>query len=131
MASGLGFALVIALAVAGALLLFAVHLGARPTGALETRASEALRELEPRGGRHRFSVRLFEVAALTSVWVTATGALVLWAPVASSLSTLGTAAVLGVALSATVTTWWAWRRGALRPPRGPSALERESSGAEL
>lgn len=131
MASGLGFLLVAALTLVGAALLFGLHRLARPTGALESRASEALRELEPRGGRQRFSVRLFEVAVLTAAWVAATGALALWVPVASSLPLAGTLVAMSVVISLAVATWWAWRRGALRPPRGPSVLEREGLGEEL
>jgi hypothetical protein len=98
---------VIVLIVAG--LVVILHRVLRPTE-MNARSATALRELEPRGGRHRFHVRLFEVIVLASVSITGLGVLFFAAAVPDVdpvyLSVGGGALVLAV--------WWAWRRGVLR-----------------
>jgi hypothetical protein len=114
-----GYLFVCALVLLGAGAAALVHLVARPKGQGRLRASDALRELEPRGGRQRFSVRVFEVAALGTLWVCVTGAvLLLLAATPEPTNRVG--GVLGVGvLAVAVATWWAWRRGALRSARAP------------
>lgn len=96
-----------------------VHFVSRPRGEASWRASDALRDLEPRGGRQRFSVRLFEAAVLGALWVSLTGAVVLLVPAAPALGSVGRLAAIVAPLAIAVATWWAWRRGALRSPRAP------------
>ena len=95
-----------------------LHVVARPkskSGA-QTAGASALMDLEPRGGRHRFSLRHFEVALLLSLWWTALGALLLFVPQSRSLSPRALT-VLGTSLVAVLfASWWLWRRGALRSP---------------
>lgn len=96
-----------------------VHVASRPKGGVPWRASDALRELEPRGGRQRFSVRLFEAAVLGALWVSLTGAVLLLVPAAAGLGSVGRLTAMVASLTVAVATWWAWRRGALRSPRAP------------
>ena len=111
--------------VGAALLLGGIHRAIRARE-LNARSATALRELEPRGGRHRFHVRLFEVIALASAATSGLGVLFMFAAAPraesphASLSVVGGGALL-------VAVWWAWRRGTLRaveaepahePPRG-------------
>lgn len=118
-------ALVLALAAAAAL----VHVVSRTRGEASWRASDALRDLEPRGGRQRFSVRLFEAAVLGALWVALTGAVVLLVPAAPALGGVGRLAAIVAPLAVAVATWWAWRRGALRSPRAPR-LSSDDGGGE-
>lgn len=99
----------VAFVLAGAALLGGLHrlLRARQ---IHARSATALRELEPRGGRHRFHVRLFEVMALSSAGTAGLGALLLFAAAPGADPTLPV--VGGGALL--VAVWWAWRRGTLR-----------------
>lgn len=97
-----------------------VHLVMRPRAGSPYGASDALRELEPRGGRQRFSVRLFEAAVLGALWVALTGAVVLLVPAAPALGSVGRLAATLASVTVAVATWWAWRRGALRSPRAPT-----------
>lgn len=108
-------ALVLAAAATGAL----IHVVSRPRGEPTWRASDALRELEPRGGRQRFSVRLFEAAVLCALWVALAGAVVLLVPAAPALTGVGRLSAIVGPLAIALATWWAWRRGALRSPRAP------------
>lgn len=114
-----GYVFVCALVLLGAAAAALVHVVARPRGGGRLRASDALRELEPRGGRQRFSVRVFEIAALGLLWVAATGAVLLLLPAAPETAAPMRVAVGIGALGVAVATWWAWRRGALRSPRAP------------
>lgn len=106
-----GFMVLLVVGAAG--LLGAIHRGLRPTE-LDARSATALRELEPRGGRHRFHVRLFEVVAMASAGIAGEGALfVLLVARDDGQQPAGRAALLG-GLALLVAFWWAWRRGALR-----------------
>lgn len=93
-----------------------VHLVTRERRTPVVRATDALKPFEPRGGRQRFSVRLFEVAALASTWVLTLGVLGLWVSGSGGMSPRAVlfASVFGGSL--VVATWWAWRRGVLRGP---------------
>lgn len=115
----LGYLFLCALVLAAAGAAAAVHVASRPRGDPSWRASDALRDLEPRGGRQRFSVRLFEAAVLGVLWVALTGAVLLLVPAAPGLGGLGRLTAILAPLAITVATWWAWRRGALRSPRAP------------
>lgn len=100
---------VVAFVLAGAGLLGGLHrlLRARQ---IHARSATALRELEPRGGRHRFHARLFEVIALASATIAALGALLVFASAPGAepfLPLVGGGGLL-------VAVWWAWRRGTLR-----------------
>jgi hypothetical protein len=89
-----------------------VHVAVRP-GPRTGDASDALRELEPRGGRHRFHTRMFEVALLGCAWFATLAVL----GVASLSPTgLGTPLVVTAASLVLGATWWAWRRGVFRAP---------------
>lgn len=125
----LGYLFLCALVLLGAGAAALVHLASRPRGGSSWPASDALRELEPRGGRQRFSVRLFEAAVLGALWVSLTGAVLLLVPTTPELGSVGkmTAAVTSLAIA--VATWWAWRRGALRSPRAPR-LSGDDGGSE-
>lgn len=118
-ALGYLFVCLVTLAAAGAAMV--VHLLTRRVNGNPFRASDALRDLEPRGGRQRFSVRLYEAALLGAIWLTCLGV-----PAASSApraqGSLARLTVLFVPVAiAALTTWWLWRRGALRSPRAPKA----------
>lgn len=117
MTSGLGFLLIVLFAFLGAAVLYGIHRVARPHADTGKPVSDALRELEPRGGRHRYSVRLFEAMMLVTIWLTGLAALTLWAPIAkqSSASGFGAAATLAAVLL--LITWWSWRRGTFRTPQ--------------
>jgi hypothetical protein len=114
-----GFVFVAAFVALAAVGAAAIHLFARSKGEEAARVSDALRELEPRGGRQRFSVRLFEAAVLGCVWVALSGAVLVLLPAAGRLSTVARASAFVIAGATAVATWWAWRRGALRSPRSP------------
>ena len=103
----------LALLVVGAASVAAiVHLAVRPPLRV-SEASTALRELEPRGGRHRFHTRMFEVALLGCAWFATLGVL----GVASLAPTgLGTPLVVTASSLVLGATWWAWRRGVFRAP---------------
>jgi hypothetical protein len=108
--------------VAGFVVLFAatavlLHVLGRPSEAPEVRVSDALSDLEPRGGRQRFSVRLFEVSVLGAAWVLLSGVLVLVVPTVENIGPVGRLCVAVMATSVPFVTWWAWRRGVLRSPR--------------
>ena len=102
-------------------LVVALHRALRPTE-MNARSATALRELEPRGGRHRFHVRLFEVVTLASVSISGLGVLFFTASVPLEpkqdrfLITVGGGALV-------LAAWWAWRRGVFR------AVEAEPKGA--
>jgi hypothetical protein len=115
----LGFVFVAGFVVLATIIGAGVHLFARSKGVRHTRASDALRELEPRGGRQRFSVRMLEAAVLGCVWVALSGAVLVLLPAAGRLSTVARSAAFIIAGATAVATWWAWRRGALRSPRSP------------
>lgn len=117
MTSGLGFLLIILFASLGAALLYGVHRLARPSAGAHQPVSDALRELEPRGGRHRYSVRLFESMMLVTIWLTGLAALTLWAPIAKQSSATGFGAAATLATVLLLITWWSWRRGTFRTPQ--------------
>ncbi len=96
-----------------------VHLATRPKAMPTVRDTDALRLFEPRGGRQRFSVRLFEAGALAAVWILASSVLtlLLYADQLSPRARLFVS-VFGGALA--VGTWWTWRRGAFRGPPAPT-----------
>ncbi len=100
-----------------------LHVLLRPADAERARASAALVELEPRGGRHRFHARLFEVAALVSVASTGIMVLALWTAVSSRLSTVGRGAAAVAAAALVASVWWAWRRGSLRAAGADEPLD--------
>ncbi len=125
----LGYLFLCVLVLLGAGAAALVHVVSRPRGSGGWRASDALRELEPRGGRQRFSVRLFEAAVLGALWVTLTGAVLLLVPAAPSLGSVGRLAAIVAPLAVAAATWWAWRRGALRSPRAPR-LSGDDGGRE-
>jgi hypothetical protein len=102
-------AFVTALVVGVALVLGAFHVLIRPRE-INARSATALRELEPRGGRHRFHVRLFEVVALACACTAAIGVLLVFAAAPEAEAALP---IIGGG-SMLVAVWWAWRRGALR-----------------
>lgn len=102
-------AFVAALVAGAAAAAWGVHLVVRPRD-LQARSATALRELEPRGGRHRFHVRLVEQLVLAAAFASGSGAAL---ALAGATSRPGPAVALGVA-SLAVALWWAWRRGALR-----------------
>lgn len=109
--------------IATAILLAAAHRVLRPHE-MNARSATALRELEPRGGRHRFHVRLFEVIALSCACMTALGVLFVAAATPGDASTFPGPMVLAIGGAAiVVAVWWAWRRGALR------AVETDASHA--
>jgi hypothetical protein len=105
--SSVAFVTAIVVVVAGAFV--ALHRALRPKE-MNARSATALRELEPRGGRHRFHVRLFEVTALASACIGGLGVLLLFAAAPSSHAAIP---VVGGG-SLLVSVWWVWRRGALR-----------------
>jgi hypothetical protein len=110
--AGIGFVALFVLVGAGVVAL--LHARLRPEDPPAARASGALRSLEPRGGRHRFHARLFEVACLAAAWTTAIAVLGLWTQAAERLTSTGRAAAATAAIALATATWWAWRRGALR-----------------
>jgi hypothetical protein len=89
---------------------------------MNARSATALRELEPRGGRHRFHVRLFEVTALASASMTALGVLLIAAATPAAEPTV--LAIGGGAIA--VAVWWAWRRGTLRAVEADATIATES-----
>jgi hypothetical protein len=89
-----------------------VHLATRPKAMPTVRDTDALRLFEPRGGRQRFSVRLFEAGALAAVWILASSVLTLLLYADQLVSVFGGALAVG--------TWWTWRRGAFRGPPAPT-----------
>lgn len=125
----LGYLFLCALVLAAAGAAAVARALGRPRGEPTWRASDALRELEPRGGRQRFSVRLFEAAVLGALWVALTGAVVLLVPSAPALGGVGRLTAIVAPLTIAVATWWAWRRGALRSPRAPR-LSGDDGGSE-
>lgn len=129
MASGVFFWGIIGLTLSMAGLFYALHRFARPDGSVAQKASDALRELEPRGGRHRFSLRLFEIAVLSALWVSAAGLLWLWSAAAHSLPPVADAALGMGTVSVGVLTWWSWRRGVLRPAQTLDHPARGQGGA--
>lgn len=92
----------------------ALHRGLRPARRDEGSISVALRNLEPKSGRQRFSVQLFEVALLGGAWSVGAVFIALWASLPQTkendVATIGIVAVVVSLLSG---TWWSWRRGAL------------------
>ena len=98
------------------------HRALRPKE-MNARSATALRELEPRGGRHRFHVRLFEVIALSCACMTALGVLVVAAATPLGAGVEPTVLIIG-GTAVVVAVWWAWRRGALR------AVEADSPNAD-
>jgi len=127
-AQAAGFLYVVAIVALSAGVMALVHLLVRSRAESLRRASDALRELEPRGGRQRFSVRLFEAALLGCSWVSVTGALLVLLPAAGDLTGLGRLSIFVITGSIAVATWWAWRRGALRSPRSPSMQLDDEAG---
>jgi hypothetical protein len=90
-------------------LAFALHTALRPKE-MRARSATALRELEPRGGRHRFHVRLLESFVIASALASGTGALL-----TLTASTRSLPLPIGFGLAAlAISLWWAWRRGSLR-----------------
>lgn len=126
-AQAAGFLYVVAIVALGAGGVAVVHLLVRARTESLRRASDALRELEPRGGRQRFSVRLFEAALLGCLWVSLTGAALVLLP-AGELTALGRLTTFAITGSGGVATWWAWRRGALRSPRSPPMQMEDEAG---
>jgi hypothetical protein len=104
------------LAIVGFVVLF-LHRALRPN-AIRARSATALRELEPRGGRHRFHTRTFEQMLLAGATMVGSGVLLIVAATPGRLSGLIACGAGALACSA----WWAWRRGVLRDmethPRG-------------
>ncbi|MFZ9886519.1 MAG: hypothetical protein ACO3JL_03360 [Myxococcota bacterium] len=127
MEPALGYLLVCLVTLAAAGAATVVHFLTRRVNGSPFRASDALREFEPRGGRQRFSVRLYEAALLGAIWLTCLGV-----PAASPMPR-GTATLAQLCLFvapvgvASLVTWWLWRRGALRSPRAPKAQLREEN----
>jgi hypothetical protein len=116
------------LVVGAAAVVGLLHRALRPKE-INARSATALRELEPRGGRHRFHVRLFEVIALAAACTAAVGVLLLFAAAPDARPEMPV--VGGGALLAAI--WWAWRRGALRaveaePPLPGSVAEGDVDG---
>jgi hypothetical protein len=97
------------LVLGGAGFAWGVHVLVRPRD-LQARSATALRELEPRGGRHRIHVRLVELIVLASVFASGTGAVL---ALAGAAAPIGLPVVVG-GLSLWLSLWWAWRRGSLR-----------------
>lgn len=123
-----GFLFVVLLVAGAAGLAGLVHVLVRSRTEEGHRVSDALRELEPRGGRQRFSVRLFEAALLGCVWVALSGAVLVLGPAADTLTGAGRLAAAIIAGATAVATWWAWRRGALRSPRSPPMSASDEGG---
>jgi hypothetical protein len=105
----------------GAGLAAALHVALRPRSTDDVRPSSALRDLEPRGGRQRFHVRLFEVVVLLAAWATGLPVLAVYTVVARTEGVRASALVVALALG--LVTWWAWRRGTLRAPNPASEAE--------
>ena len=122
----LGLAFLAVAVVTAAALVALLHTALRPRSTSDVRVASALRELEPRGGRHRFHTRIFEVTVMLAAWSVCLPILALWATsrddVASAGDARATALFVGGVLA--VTTWWCWRRGALRWPSSVSDAER-------
>jgi hypothetical protein len=97
------------LVLAGAGFAWGVHVLVRPRD-LQARSATALRELEPRGGRHRIHVRLVELIVLAAVFASGTGAVL---ALAGAGAPIGVPVIVG-GLSLWLSLWWAWRRGSLR-----------------
>ena len=113
-------AFVSAFVVAAALVLGLLHRALRPKD-LNARSATALHELEPRGGRHRFHARLFEVLALACAGISGLGVLMVFATAHASEGDVVLPLVSGGALL--VSVWWAWRRGALRAVEAEPPVE--------
>ncbi len=112
-------AFVAAFVVAAGLAVTGLHVLLRPKE-MNARSATALRELEPRGGRHRFHVHLFEVIALACAGTAGLGVLLVFAAGPADDAALPVLVGGGALLTA---VWWAWRRGTLRaveaePPAG-------------
>jgi hypothetical protein len=107
------FAALVILVIGGACALYMLYVLLRPNDASDVRYSDALREFEPRGGRPRFQLRLFEMMALVSMWLSCSTIFIYWAT--SQDLSAKTQAFLGIfTLSLFLSTWWTWRRGAFR-----------------
>lgn len=106
-------------------LLHALHRLIRPRPSPRGRSIDALRDLEPRGGRHRVSVRLFEVLVLAQVWLAALHALLLFAPIARNAPPAAWMSVVALAATLLIGSGWAWRRGVLRQPEPRPAASAE------
>lgn len=108
--------------VMGGVALAFLHRALRATEIL-ARSATALRELEPRGGRHRFHTRLFEAVALASACISGLGVLLIYAaaPEAEPALPMVGGGAVGVAV------WWAWRRGSLRAVEAEPIGESSSS----
>ena len=102
-------AFVAVLVVLAALAITGLHRLLRPQE-MNARSATALRELEPRGGRHRFHARRFEIIALAAATIAGLGVFLVVAAAGEADITLfgcGGGALL-------VALWWSWRRGVLR-----------------
>ena len=110
----IGFVVLSVLCGALAAIAYGLHVALRPRTTGNLTLSDALRAFEPRGGRPRYPVRLFEACALSTTWLAAVPVLLL-ALGATHQGAPARAAVGAVLLALTVSTWWAWRRGVLRP----------------
>lgn len=112
METALGLGSVFALFVVTCGAVAVVHRALRPARRDEGSISVALRDLEPRTGRQRFSVRLFEIALLSSAWSVGGVFVALWVSLApTNQKTLPTLAAGGLLVALLAVTWWAWRRG--------------------
>lgn len=89
-----------------------LHFIARPHRGHDPRETEQLSALFVRGGRQRFSIRLFEAGLVAALWSTGGVVLLLWATVPRATGPM-LFAVVGVLGSLVLATWWAWRRGVL------------------
>lgn len=110
----LGLVFVVVFCAGLAAVMYGVHRAARPRQVSERQLSHALRELSPRGGRHRFNVRLFEVGFLSALWTVVGGLTVIWLPIAQAPQQRAAMAASALLVMVLLTTWWAWRRGVLR-----------------
>jgi hypothetical protein len=127
MDAALGVLLVLGVVVVGFGLVAGVHVLVRPKGTGDLRVSDALRNLEPRGGRHRFSLRHFELVLLAILWWTALGLFLLLAPLGSQPGERALAVLLIGGGVVAMVTWWIWRRGAMRPPQPRHVTEGPAS----
>jgi len=119
-----GLAVLGVVVLACAALAALVHVAIRPRSTDDVRPAAALRELEPRGGRHRFHARLFDAVVLLSVWNAGLALLAVFAVAHVDAATSGARVPAGFVSGALVTTtWWLWRRGALRWPASPLDVE--------
>jgi hypothetical protein len=116
-------AFVAALVLAASAAVYGLHVALRPKE-MNARSATALRELAPRGGRHRFHVRLVESLVLASALAAGTGALLTLAEAEHPLPVPIAAGAFALA----VALWWAWRRGSLRDVEVDAGARRVDRG---